>query len=136
MPSGDYDFADPRRFGPGFTSHPGPELLDRFPEPSASRRQRKPAAARQTYLIAAEGSPLVKIGQALHPSKRLQSLQTGQPAKLSLVWTHEGDFEDALHRRFAVHRVRGEWFDLTPYGDPVAAVEAAIEEENRTAQAD
>jgi Meiotically up-regulated gene 113 len=83
---------------------------------------------RHTYLIGAEGSHLVKIGYAVDPKKRLAMLQTGQPLTLSLLWSCHGDHEQALHRRFAEHRVRGEWFDLTPLGDPVQAVQAAVEE--------
>jgi hypothetical protein len=82
----------------------------------------------KTYLIAAEGTHLVKIGTAKIPEARMAALQTGQPMTLTLLWTHERDVERALHKRFAAHRVRGEWFDLTPFGDRVQAVKAAVEE--------
>jgi hypothetical protein len=57
-------------------------------------------------------------------------MQTGLPTVLSLLWTCLGgrDLERALHERFAPHRVRGEWFDLTPIGDPVEVVRAAVAE--------
>ncbi|MFF4746815.1 GIY-YIG nuclease family protein [Streptomyces sp. NPDC001268] len=81
----------------------------------------------KTYLIAAEGSPLVKIGLAKIPEARMAQLQTGQPMTLSLLWVCEGDYERKLHRWFADHRARGEWFDLTSLGDPTEVVAAALE---------
>jgi hypothetical protein len=98
------------------------------------RARREHAAARKpktpsTYLISAEGSPLVKIGFTTgKPKARMGDLQTGVPMKLSLLWCTEGDYEDDLHARFAEYRVIGEWFDLTPLGDPVEVVSAAAEE--------
>lgn len=116
---------------------------DRFPSLSPERERAairrwtrktvaKPAVPKQvhpcTYLVGAEGSPLVKIGYTGgDPKKRLASLQTGQPMTLSLLWSVDGDYEDGLHQRFAEYRVRGEWFDLTPLGDPVTVVSEAIE---------
>lgn len=87
------------------------------------------ASTPHTYLVGAEGSPLVKIGYTSGaPAKRLASLQTGQPMPLSLLWSIPVDIESELHERFAAHRVRGEWFDLTPLGDAIAVVQAAAEE--------
>ncbi len=40
----------------------------------------------------------------------------------------EGDYEGALHEGFADYRVRGEWFDLTPLGDPTRVVIDALAE--------
>lgn len=99
----------------------------RIPSPSVPAKATKGAPVEHTYLIGAEGSPLVKIGYATNPKKRLASLQTGQPMQLTLLWSHPVDHEAALHERFAEYRVRGEWFDLTPLGDPVAAVQSAVE---------
>lgn len=82
----------------------------------------------KTYLIGAEGSRLTKIGKANNPKARMESLQTGQPMTLSLLWACDGYYEGKLHRRFKDYRVRGEWFDLTPLGDPVEVVAAAVEE--------
>jgi hypothetical protein len=117
---------------------------ERFPAISDERKQQlletlrpkvvlpeqksKPVRAPQTYLVGAEGSPLVKIGYtSTDPKQRLKALQTGQPMELSLLWSRAGDYEGALHIRFAEYRVRGEWFDLTPLGDPVEVVSAAAE---------
>ncbi|RSS59816.1 GIY-YIG nuclease family protein [Streptomyces sp. WAC01280] len=77
---------------------------------------------RHTYLIGAEGSPLVKIGVAVDPAKRLATLQVGSPARLAILWTVLGDMERALHRSFSAYRVHGEWFDLTPLGDALTVV--------------
>ncbi|MFC5646796.1 GIY-YIG nuclease family protein [Kitasatospora cinereorecta] len=81
-----------------------------------------------TYVVGVEGSPLVKIGIAADPKKRLSGLQTAQPLLLSLLLVQQGDYERALHRRFSACRVRGEWFDLTDLGDPVEVVRVALAE--------
>ena len=95
------------------------------PQPPAQRAA-KPVS---TYLLGVDGSPLVKIGHTTaSPKSRMASLQTGLPMKLSLLWSYEGDFEAALHLHFAPYRVRGEWFDLTPLGDAIDVVKAAVGE--------
>ncbi|MDH6448225.1 hypothetical protein M2155_000633 [Streptomyces sp. SAI-119] len=82
----------------------------------------------KTYLIGIEGSHLTKIGRANNPKTRMETFQTGQPMTLSLLWVCEGNYEAKLHRRFADHRVRGEWFDLSAFGNPVEAVSSAVDE--------
>ncbi|MER6218923.1 GIY-YIG nuclease family protein [Streptomyces sp. NPDC001674] len=83
----------------------------------------------KTYVIGMAGSPIVKIGQTSSTATlRMKQLQTAYPAELFPVLEVEGDFEKALHKRFAGHRVRGEWFDLAPLGDPARVVMDAIEE--------
>jgi hypothetical protein len=139
-----YEWDDPRRLG--LVAYRPAECGlrswdERFPPLSPERERqimasvkppravKAPARNPHTYLVGAEGSPLVKIGYTKgDPKKRLASLQTGQPMALSLLWAAPGDYEHALHQRFAEHRVRGEWFDLTPFGDPCEAVQAAVEE--------
>lgn len=110
------------------------EWHERFPRKKAQEPQPSPDDGYKTYLIAAEGSPLVKIGLAKSPTARMAVLQTGQPMTLSLLWTCEGDYERQLHRRFAAQRMRGEWFDLTSLGDPVAVITAALDEVKATEQ--
>ncbi|MEU9796431.1 GIY-YIG nuclease family protein [Streptomyces sparsogenes] len=110
---------------PGYGPSVSPQQESK-PLPRVSKRQES-VKVPTTYLVGMEGSPLVKIGfTSGNPKKRLASLQTGQPMKLWLLWSSDGNHESALHRRFAQHRVRGEWFDLTPLGDPVQVVKDAI----------
>lgn len=91
----------------------------KVPEP---RRER-------TYLVGMEGSSLTKIGRTTDTVKaRLAALQTGQPARLHALLEIDGNYERALHVRFAEQHVRGEWYDLTPLGDPATVVTQALVE--------
>lgn len=77
------------------------------------------------YVIAPEDSSVVKIGHTTNePKDRIGTLQTGNPDRLVVRWAGEGDaqLEKHLHAVFKDYRVRGEWFDLSPLGDPVRAV--------------
>lgn len=80
------------------------------------------------YVISQGESAIVKIGHGGNPKKRVTELQTGSPIPLVLQWTHEGDenLEGHLHAVFKEYRIRGEWFDLTPLGDAVSAVQEAV----------
>ncbi|MFF0164030.1 GIY-YIG nuclease family protein [Streptomyces sp. NPDC005263] len=80
------------------------------------------------YLLGAEGLDLVKIGTTTDVDRRVRTMQTGLPLTLSVLWTCEGgrELEQALHSKFRVHNRRGEWFDLTSLGDPVAVVSEAV----------
>ena len=55
----------------------------------------------------------VKIGCARNIRARLATLQTGSAAPLELLATTT-EPESVMHSRFAMHRLRGEWFALTP----------------------
>ncbi|MFD8417640.1 hypothetical protein ACFV2Q_38945 [Streptomyces sp. NPDC059650] len=75
-----------------------------YPVPSAPTvpAPRCPAKVVRTYLVGMEDSPLTKIGQTTGTLKsRLAQLQTGQPAQLLPLLDVEGDYEAALHARFA-----------------------------------
>lgn len=65
------------------------------------------------YLISEPGG-LVKIGVATNPKKRRDTLQSGNPSRLSLDWFTPGNkaLESALHAEFSQFRVAGEWFDF------------------------
>ncbi|MFC8389923.1 GIY-YIG nuclease family protein [Streptomyces sp. NPDC057238] len=80
------------------------------------------------YLLGAEGLDLVKIGTTTDVDRRVRTMQTGLPLTLSVLWTCEGgrELERALHQEFQAHNRRGEWFDLTSLGDPVAVVSEAV----------
>lgn len=108
---------------------PAPQqVVVRRPVPPRRNRRGRPAQGPvSTYVIGIEGSPLVKIGYtSVKPQERRGALQTGLPFELTLLWSAPGDFESQLHDMFAEHRVRGEWFDLTPLGDPVRVVRSAV----------
>lgn len=64
-----------------------------------------------TYFV--QGVPLspVKIGRATDVASRLSGLQTGTPHELRVLLVLEGDREAEMHDRFALHRIRGEWFE-------------------------
>ena len=68
------------------------------------------------YFVTAREVGRVKIGYAQNPQARVVSVQTHSPVPLRLERTCDGGKaeEEALHERFAAHRVRGEWFDLAP----------------------
>jgi hypothetical protein len=55
----------------------------------------------------------IKIGMARDPWARLATLQIANPYDLQLIATAVAPFlaEELLHKRFAVSRIRGEWFE-------------------------
>jgi hypothetical protein len=61
------------------------------------------------YFISNATTGAVKIGYSKNPSKRLNSLQTATPDRLSLLGTIHGglEHEAAFHDRFAQHRLQG-----------------------------
>jgi hypothetical protein len=68
------------------------------------------------YFIQAGDDGPVKIGLARDVWKRLSNLQTGVPTRLRLLGIIDGSAqkEKLLHRQFAAHRLRGEWFSFHP----------------------
>lgn len=66
------------------------------------------------YLVHASGH--WKLGVSQNVEQRLRELQTGCPFRVEIVkfWKSEqaAKVERALHRRFAEHRMEGEWFKL------------------------
>lgn len=67
----------------------------------------------KVYFITA--GDVVKIGVSRQPNKRLRQLQSSSSKKLTLAACCFGGFamEKSLHKRFASHRLQGEWFMLT-----------------------
>ena len=58
-----------------------------------------------------------KIGYTTNLTSRLEVLQTGNPYLLTVYRTIENvprKLEARLHRHFHKHRIRGEWFAITP----------------------
>lgn len=67
----------------------------------------------------------VKIGTSKNFISRLSELQVGNPEKLKILGRIFGDrtTEKKLHKRFAKHHHRGEWFRLE--GDLLKAMDCA-----------
>jgi len=63
-----------------------------------------------TYFIQADSGGPVKIGKTGNPEQRLKDMQTGSPVKLMIIHIINEDVESQMHRRFAKHRIHGEWF--------------------------
>lgn len=61
-----------------------------------------------------------KIGYSACPSKRLKTLQTGNPEQLFLHFQFEIDeciaekYERYIHKEYQYKRLKGEWFSMTP----------------------
>lgn len=66
------------------------------------------------YFIQPGSRKRVKIGFAVSVPERMAMLQTASSDKLRLLGTIKGDLttEGEMHRRFAQHRIQGEWFRL------------------------
>lgn len=76
------------------------------------------------YFIADQAAARVKIGFSADPWRRFAKVQSDCPGELELLLVVEGDTADeaAFHARFALDRVRGEWFRLsTEIADFVSA---------------
>ena len=65
------------------------------------------------YLMHNKRNGLFKIGFSANPTYREATLQSEEP-EIELVHKFRGTMKDeeALHRRYAANRVRGEWFKL------------------------
>ena len=62
----------------------------------------------------------IKIGHTTNITKRLRTLQTGNPNKLAVFRTiphpHHRELEKHLHTLLKSRQIRGEWFNLSlPY---------------------
>jgi hypothetical protein len=64
------------------------------------------------YFIGGEDGP-IKIGFTTELPSRLRSLQNSSPVPIRLLAAVHGDraLEAEYHRRFAAHRLHGEWFE-------------------------
>jgi len=70
----------------------------------------------RVYFIRCGVDGPIKIWFSRDVPGRLRQLQTGQPQKLRVLRAMRGDpaLEAWLHRRFAAHRLDGEWFAPHP----------------------
>jgi len=69
--------------------------------------------SRYVYFIQEGDDGPIKIGKTSgHPANRMSGVQTGNARALRLLGALPGytKEETDLHRRFAAHRIRGEWF--------------------------
>lgn len=69
---------------------------------------------RNVYFIQADIGGPIKIGMAFNVFERLSLFQMGCPFRLRVLGIIKGGdahIESALHRRFAEHRLHGEWFE-------------------------
>jgi hypothetical protein len=82
----------------------------------------KGADRREVYFIGWPGGP-IKIGISSSNKDRITTLQNACPYQLEIFATVKGGraLELAYHRRYAKHRLRGEWFERAP------EIEAEIE---------
>ncbi|GGT55115.1 hypothetical protein GCM10010271_68670 [Streptomyces kurssanovii] len=72
-----------------------------LPSPT-SRRCQHPGVQSSAYLVGVENSPQTKIGRTTGTLKsRTSQLQTSHHARLLPLLDVEGDYEGALHERFA-----------------------------------
>lgn len=64
------------------------------------------------YFIQQGAAGPIKIGFSDRPERRVAQLQTSTPERLRILATMPGSkqTEGSLHRRFARHRMQGEWF--------------------------
>lgn len=79
-------------------------------------KHKQPRVAFVCFIQAGESGP-IKIGFADNPIARMASLQTGHYQELRLLWATGGKtegYEQHLHSRYALDRIRGEWFRPSP----------------------
>lgn len=82
-------------------------------------------ASRYIYVIEAQGLGRVKIGRTDDLQSRYRDLSCASPVALRVMLVlraGDGVSERGLHRRFAAHRLHGEWFD---YARPIQHFVAA-----------
>ena len=82
--------------------------------PSTVKRPKFRKRAQLVYFIR-RGSA-VKIGVSHNPARRMADMATSNHGKLELLSTMKGGSkrEQALHRKFAAHHIKGEWYKLVP----------------------
>lgn len=72
---------------------------------------------KKIYLLKNLEEGYCKIGVAKNPQKRIQQLQTGNSAKLKILYTYKTDLankiEKTLHNYLKHFQKEGEWFDLS-----------------------
>lgn len=67
-----------------------------------------------TYVIGAQGMPLVKIGKSFNPNHRMHTFQEGSPIPLEMLRIIPFDCERQMHAKYAHLRRHREWFTFDP----------------------
>lgn len=81
----------------------------------ATRNMRRVNARPYTYIIEAEGSGRIKIGQTKHLSERLEQLQSKSPVAVRLLRKISGmEHKAILCRKLKPFKGDGEWYEKTP----------------------
>lgn len=68
------------------------------------------------YVIRRRDTHEIKIGVSFEPKKRLRSIQAyhARPLELLVTVAAKRNAEEKAHKRFAAHRLSGEWFRECP----------------------
>lgn len=72
------------------------------------------ARQHKTYFIQRGDDGPIKIGRTTDVTKRLAALSTACAEPLHVLGVMDGNHETRLHRKFAAHRIRAEWFAPVP----------------------
>lgn len=97
--------------------HPYDPIMD-VPGNDWMRSQYDDACCRRYSLVYFIGHEnwAVKIGRSETPLGRMSELQAGNPVPLKLLGEMCGHYrtEQAMHKKFGRHKIRGEWYRLVP----------------------
>lgn len=98
------------------------EVVLRESDEIKRRLAENPAADLRVYAIQCVENGLIKLGVSNDPKRRLVALSCQSPVEMVLLASRPGGYqmEKELHKRFAEHRRRGEWF--APHADILAWV--------------
>jgi Meiotically up-regulated gene 113 len=77
---------------------------------------RSAPATDHCYLMYNARNGYTKIGRSFEPAFRESTLQSEEPeVYLVAIAVDHGEYERELHEGYARYRLRGEWFNLSPY---------------------
>jgi hypothetical protein len=99
-----------RQHGVDVDAVPRPDMKPRRKSP-----KRKPPPKPPVFVYYARRSDgAIKIGMSMNINARMASLRTVAPVEL--LASHDGgrEAERKMHKRFAAHRLDGEWFSPAP----------------------
>ncbi len=98
------------------------DILEKQAKERARKVNQKVPAGKPSCVYFIQSSAAIKIGTTINPMARLMALQTSQHEPLEIVALCEGgtDVEGEYHKRFARHRLSGEWF--APHPDILAEI--------------